>query len=196
MDILGGVSRKATQIYDHLDKKILNDILPDYQNNQAQASVAAPPPVNTAITKQDGPVTYEMMRDYAEQAGARYPHLAAAQFQLESGGGESPSGRYNYFGVKAGDNEPGVYLPTTEYRNGVPETEDAKFKHYDSPQASMNELVDRWYKNYEGYTGVNAQPTIDAAAKDLYAQSFATDPNYATKLKDIYAPKLASLGGQ
>lgn len=182
MDILNGISRKAGAIYDYLDKKILNDILPNHQNNQESVPVTAPPPVNIETAKPDGPVTYEMMRNYAEQAGARYPDLAASQWAVESNRGEAPSGDFNYFGIQAGPNEPGVWLPTTEYRNGVPVTEEAKFKHFDSPKASMKELVDRWYKDHKHYTGANSQPTIEAAAQYLFNQGYATDPKYAAKL--------------
>ena len=184
-DDIHALTRKAGEIYNHLDKNILNDILPNLTKNDAvQTTVpeAAPPSVNIKSPESDGPVTYEMMKDYAEQAGARYPGLAAAQFQVESAGGDSPSGDYNYFGIKAGADESGVWLPTTEYRNGVPVTEEAKFKNFNSPQESMNELVSRWHKNYKDYTGVNSQPTIEAAAQDLFDQGYANDPNYAAKL--------------
>ena len=176
---------KVSEFYKHLDEEVLNDILPNLTTNdsvQTTVPEAAPPSVNIKSPESDGPVTYEMMRDYAEQAGARFPDLPASQWALESGSGKAPSGDFNYFGIQAGPNEPGVWLPTTEYRNGVPVTEKAKFKHFPSPQASINELVNRWYKNYKGYTGANSQPTIEAAAQYLYNQGYATDPKYAAKL--------------
>ena len=196
MDFLNNLTRKAGEIYNYLDVNILNDILPNLvKNSSVQTTVpvqstSAPAPAQLELAE-NGIPTYELMKQYAEQAGATYPDLAAAQFQLESAGGLSPSGTYNYFGVKAGPDESGVLLPTTEYIGGRPVQVNARFKNYNSPQEAMIELVNRWHKDYDGYTGVNAQPTIDAAAQDLYNQSYATDPSYAAKLKEVYQPYLA-----
>ena len=40
-------------------------------------------------------------------SGAAHPQLVAAQWALESGWGKTPSGKNNYFGIKAGSGESG-----------------------------------------------------------------------------------------
>lgn len=46
------------------------------------------------------------IRDAAEAAGIMHPDVIAAQWALETGWGKSESGKYNYWGVKAGNGEP------------------------------------------------------------------------------------------
>ena len=45
--------------------------------------------------------------------------------------------------------------------------------------------MDRWYKNWEEYKGVNNATSREGAAKMLVSQGYATDPKYAEKLIDI-----------
>ena len=43
-----------------------------------------------------------------------------------------------------------------------------------------------WYKDYKGYTGVETgSENAGQVAEKLQAETFATDPNYADKLKKI-----------
>jgi hypothetical protein len=46
-------------------------------------------------------------------------------------------------------------------------------------------LVNRWYKNYKQYSGINNAKTTLEAAQQLTTQGYATDPTYAAKLITI-----------
>ncbi|NBX71385.1 hypothetical protein EBQ91_00525, partial [bacterium] len=52
-------------------------------------------------------------------------------------------------------------------------------------------LVDRWYKDYKGYKGVNNAANRNEAAKQLKEQGYATDPDYPTKLIQVMDQKLS-----
>jgi hypothetical protein len=127
------------------------------------------------------------IRDMAAQAGAAHPDLVAAQWALESGWGASPSGRNNFFGLKAAPGESGSTMRTQEHLGGKNVTIPDSFMNFESPQDSVNTLVNRWYKDYKGYKGVNRAQTAVEAADQLKAQGYATDPSYSAKLKDLVA---------
>ena len=132
---------------------------------------------------------YKQFYDMAQKAGAKYPELVAAQFALESGYGSAISGSNNYFGLKATDSESGAMKGTTEFTGGVEGATTAKFMNFGSAQESVNTLVNRWYKDYGNYKGVNRASSAQDAAKQLQQQGYATDPNYASKLKRIMKQK-------
>ena len=131
--------------------------------------------------------TFQGIVDMAKKSGAAHPQLVAAQWALESGWGKTPSGKNNYFGIKAGAGESGTSKQTWEVYGGKEVTTDARFKNFDTPQAGVDELVNRWHKDYKGYSGVNRGKTAQEAADLLVQEKYATDPNYATKLKKIMA---------
>ncbi len=121
----------------------------------------------------------------AGSAGAKFPELVAAQMILESAGGTALSGTNNFFGMKATAAESSTAKRTTEFRDGVERAETANFKNYSSPQESVNDLVNKWYKDYPGYQGVNNANSLEEAAMMLQQQGYATDPEYAQKLIQI-----------
>ena len=123
--------------------------------------------------------------DMAKTAGAKYPQLVAAQWALESGWGKTPSGKNNFFGIKAGAGEQGTSKQTWEVYGGKEVNTSARFKDFDSPQGSVNELVSRWHKDYKNYSGVNNASDAFSAADMLTSEGYATDPKYAEKLKKI-----------
>ena len=123
----------------------------------------------------------------AQNSGAAYPALVAAQWQLESGAGKAISGKNNFFGIKATGQEAGTVKNTWEESNGQAYNTSARFKDFASPQASVDELVNRWHKNYKGYSGVNNAGTRADAARMLKSEGYATDSKYADKLVRIMA---------
>jgi len=121
----------------------------------------------------------------AKKAGAKFPEVVAAQWALESAWGEHTSGHFNYFGVKAADGEPYSTCTTWEHYDGKDVTIQAKFKDFDSMQDCIDDLVTKWYKDYKGYKGVNRAQSIGECCQLLVAESYATDPHYASKLMSI-----------
>jgi len=62
---------------------------------------------------------------------------------------------------------------------------DAWFKNFTSLDACVGYIVDRWYKDYKGYKGVNRASTPEECAQLLVKEGYATDPLYATKLQRL-----------
>ncbi len=131
----------------------------------------------------------------AKTAGAKYPEVVAAQWQLESASGSAVSGKNNYFGIKAAKGEAGTVKSTWEHIGGQDITTNAKFKDFQTPQDSVNHLVSQWHKDYKGYSGVNNAEDAYAAARMLRTEGYATDPNYTTKLINIMKTNGYQRGG-
>jgi hypothetical protein len=123
-------------------------------------------------------LTWNDVQTLAKQTGAKYPELVAAQWALESNWGKDTSGKNNFFGIKG----TGTKCVTKEFINGKEITITDEFQDFASPLECVKYLVDRWYKNFKSYRGVNNAPDRDSAARDLVRQGYATDPKYAEKL--------------
>jgi len=66
--------------------------------------------------------------------------------------------------------------------------------NFGSAQESVNTLVNRWYKDYGSYKGVNRASSAQEAADQLQQQGYATDPRYSQKLKDIMRSNRSVVG--
>ena len=122
----------------------------------------------------------------ARTAGAKFPELVAAQWQLESAGGTATSGRNNFFGLKGS----GTTTKTQEFINNQWITVSDSFIDFPDIQTCVVYLVDRWYKDYKSYKGINNSASAEDAARQLQHQGYATDPTYADKLIRILNDKL------
>ena len=126
---------------------------------------------------------------YAQTLSKKYGILASisiAQAAHESNWDNSKlSSKYNnYFGVKTQDETAGksVVLETTEYVDGKPETQKARFAVYSDWKDSMKEHAETLV-NGNTWNPNQFQDVLDAknykeAAKALYKDSYATDVNY------------------
>ena len=128
------------------------------------------------------PGTFQNMYLLAKEAGAKYPELVAAQWQLESASGTAVSGTNNFFGMKASGSESATAKATQEVFNGQTITTTANFKNYRTPYEAVEDLVNRWYMDYKSYRGVNNASSAIEAAQMLGNQNYATDPKYSQKL--------------
>lgn len=93
----------------------------------------------------------------------------------------------NLFGVKGTGDAGFVMMPTREYLNGQWVTVNAKFAKYSSVYASMVDYVD-FLKRNPRYTagGVFSASTPVEQFQRLQASGYATDPNYAGILSNVY----------
>jgi flagellum-specific peptidoglycan hydrolase FlgJ len=129
----------------------------------------------------------------AKSSGDRFPELVAAQAALESGWGSSPSGKNNYFGQKAGDNEPGTVRRTREVYGGKDAYIDAKFKDYDDESASVKDRIKKWSYKYGDAKDVETAASrlqLPGGAeipgsKEKSHGAYATDPNYVSTVSRI-----------
>ena len=117
----------------------------------------------------------------AKAAGSKYPEVVAAQWALESGWGKHTSGTHNYFGLKGS----GSNVNTQEFLNGKWVTIKAGFIDFPDLYTCVCYLVERWYKDFGRYKGVNRAKSAEECARLLVTEGYATDPNYATKLIGI-----------
>ena len=73
-------------------------------------------------------------------------------------------------------------MSTTEFVGGMEIKMDAWFKNFATMSDCVAYIVDRWYKDYKDYTGVNRASTPTECAQLLVREGYATDPAYADKL--------------
>lgn len=135
--------------------------------------------------------TWQGVANLAKAEGAKWPQLVAAQWALESDWGKRPSGAHNYFGLKG---LKGATRTTTEVIGGEEVSTEAVFLDFDSLAASVRYLVGRWYRDWDGYEGINRAATIEQAAAQLKTQGYATDPRYDDKLLDLVRRNSAPTG--
>lgn len=117
----------------------------------------------------------------AKAAGAKFPECVAAQWALESDWGKRFSGKWNAFGLKGS----GSNVNTQEFINGKWITIQAGFIDFPDLTTCITYLVERWYKDFGRFKGVNRANTKEECAKLLVEEGYATDPNYADKLIQI-----------
>ena len=122
--------------------------------------------------------TWKGVRAAAAKAGAKFPQVVAAQWALESGWGKHTSGKNNYFGLKGSGSE----RETKEFINGQWVTIKAGFIDFPDLQTCVSYLVDRWYRDYKQYKGVNRAASPEECARLLVTEGYATDPQYSEKL--------------
>ncbi|GHA84252.1 flagellar assembly peptidoglycan hydrolase FlgJ [Modicisalibacter luteus] len=115
--------------------------------------------------------------------------LILAQAALETGWGrhEIPTrdggNSHNLFGIKAGSHWQGdtTDITTTEYVNGRATKQVDRFRVYDSFEDAFTDYA-RLIGDNPRYASVLTAPNAKAAAQELQAAGYATDPAYADKL--------------
>jgi hypothetical protein len=122
--------------------------------------------------------TWKGVKAAAAKAGAKFPQVVAAQWALESGYGKHFSGTWNAFGLKGS----GTERETKEFINGQWVTIKAGFIDFPDLQTCVSYLVDRWYRDYQRFKGVNRATSAEDCARLLVTEGYATDPQYAEKL--------------
>ncbi len=109
------------------------------------------------------------------------PRLVIAQSALETGYGQHAPGN-NYFGIKGGE---GPQLNTTEAGpNGELVPAKAAFRTYGSPGESAQDYA-QFLTSNPRYAGVLAAKDLPGQIDAMGKSGYATDPNYAAKLRQI-----------
>ena len=131
----------------------------------------------------------------AEQAAQRLgvdPRYLVAQAALETGWGGSiiqgeTGSSYNLFGIKAhgGWAGPSAEVLTTEYYNGQPVKESARFRAYDSFAQSFEDYADFLQGNGRYQEALKSADNPDKFMSELQKAGYATDPQYASKVNQI-----------
>lgn len=133
--------------------------------------------------------TWEEILGIAKTAGAKFPECVAAQWALESGWGKHTSGKNNFFGLKGA----GSTVDTQEFVNGKWITIKAGFIDFPDLYTCVTYLVERWYKDFGNYKGVNRAKDRNECAYLLVKEGYATDSDYAKKLIQIMDRQIGTI---
>lgn len=109
------------------------------------------------------------------------PRLVLAQSALETGWGQSVPGN-NYFGIKGG-NGPAIATKEAGPDGKLYDTAD-RFRGYKDPGESADDYA-RFLQTQSRYAPVLAAKGIDAQIDAMGKSGYASDPNYAAKLRSI-----------
>lgn len=118
----------------------------------------------------------------AQQTGID-PRIVIAQAALESAWGRRAPGN-NFFGIKSHGQPGGNTFATTEVVNGQPIRTRDSFRAY----GSMGESADgyaQFLRQNPRYRPMLQAQGLDAQIQALGASGYATDPNYAAKIRQI-----------
>lgn len=111
------------------------------------------------------------------------PRFVIAKSALETGWGSAAPGN-NYFGVKSHGRPGGQTLTTTEVGSGGPYSTRDSFRQYGNVGESARDYID-FLKSNSRYAPLLAAPTLEDQIAAVGQSGYATDPNYAAKLRRI-----------
>lgn len=168
-----------------------------------QKIMQAKPVVESQVSSSQASITFDSPESFvqhllpmAKQAAQRIgvtPEVILSQAALETGWGQhiinKNDGRssHNLFNIKADSRWQGdrAATGTLEYRDGVAVKEQAQFRSYNSYQDSFNDYVD-FLQTQPRYQDALKQTDNPGQFIDgLHKAGYATDPNYADKIKQI-----------
>lgn len=182
-----------SRLQEHLTPEQIDEFFTTFRAGPTKPPATVPPMAELiAATTGDVANTWEGIEMAARIAGAKFPALVAAQWALESGWGKSVDAikANNYFGLKALSG--GVIKQTKEEDTGNVREVTARFMTFPTIRAGVEYLVTRWYRDFEGYKGVNRANTIEEAARLLMVEGYATDARTPEDPKD-YRDKLLDI---
>jgi len=163
-----------------------NDVPSAYSDNFQQAFVQRMTPYALQASQESGVAAPLMLGQAALESG-----WGRREIRLPDG-----SNSYNLFGIKATGNWNGkvAEVTTTEYQNGIPHKQVAKFRAYGSYAEAFSDYANMLGNNPRYASVVQEGQGAPAAAQALQRAGYATDPNYATKLAKVMS-RINTLGG-
>ncbi len=164
--------------------------------------LATPEAKIQTLTKQstikfDSPASFvQQLLPMAKQAAQRIgvtPEVILSQAALETGWGQhvinkaDGSSSYNLFNIKADSRWQGdrAAIGTVEYSDGVAVKEQAQFRSYNSYQDSFNDYIDFLQTQPRYQNALKQTHDSEQFIEDLHKAGYATDPDYADKVKKI-----------
>jgi len=145
----------------------------------------------------DSPKSFvQQLLPMAKQAAQRIgvtPEVILSQAALETGWGQhiidKADGRssHNLFNIKADSRWQGEQATkgTIEYHDGVAVKEQAQFRSYDNYQDSFNDYVDFLQTQPRYQNALKQTHDPEQFIDGLHKAGYATDPDYADKIKQI-----------
>lgn len=137
------------------------------------------------------------LRPFAEQAAKELgvePRVIMAQAALETGWGRSliknsnGSNSFNVFNIKADKSWQGrqAQVPTLEFEDGIAKKVNAGFRSYTSFEQSFQDYVSFIKSNPRYHNALKQVGNAERYMHELQRAGYATDPNYANKVMNIY----------
>jgi flagellar protein FlgJ len=135
---------------------------------------------------------WEHAKTAAQKIGLN-PAVMIAQAALETGWGkhvipkQDGGSSFNLFNIKADRSWQGEHAKkmTLEFEQGLPVKKQANFRAYDSIKESINDYVDFLQSNPRYSKALNNVDKPEQYLDDLQKAGYATDPNYARKIKNV-----------
>ena len=134
------------------------------------------------------PIFYKL----AKEAGHKFPELTAAQAMLETGNGESPSGKNNYLGLQASlsqiEKGQSTNLETQEDLGRGLENTRRDFVDFDDIRDQMKQYNEEWNEPFRDRKGIVSVNTVEEAIDLIQSRPndlYATDKNYKTKVLQL-----------
>ena len=134
------------------------------------------------------PIFYKL----AKEAGHKFPELTAAQAMLETGNGESPSGKNNYLGLQASlsqiEKGQSTNLETQEDLGRGLENTRRDFVDFDDIRDQMKQYNEEWNEPFRDRKGIVSVDTVEEAIDLIQSRPndlYATDKNYKTKVLQL-----------
>lgn len=134
---------------------------------------------------------WPMAEKAASKIGAA-PEAIIAQAALETGWGkhilqDKQGSSFNLFNIKADSRWSGDYTSKNvlEYHNGQPIQEQSRFRSYADYQQSFDDYVDFLQSNPRYQNALQQAGNPERFVEQLHKAGYATDPQYASKLKRI-----------
>lgn len=134
---------------------------------------------------------WPMAEKAASKIGAA-PEAIIAQAALETGWGkhilqDKQGSSFNLFNIKADSRWSGDYTSKNvlEYHNGQPIQEQSRFRSYADYQQSFDDYVAFLQSNPRYQTALQNAGNPERFVEQLHKAGYATDPQYASKLKRI-----------
>ncbi|RRS09052.1 flagellar assembly peptidoglycan hydrolase FlgJ [Pseudoalteromonas sp. J010] len=178
---------------------------------RADADIATNQPAPTTIKQSDALSTQssdeqtgfgspkefvESVWNYAQSAAKKLglnPAVMVAQAALETGWGKhiiskhDGSSSFNLFNIKADGRWDGesAKKSTLEFEGGLPVKKQAHFRAYHSLEQSFNDYVSFLQENPRYKQALAKADDSHAYLDELQSAGYATDPNYANKIKSV-----------
>lgn len=123
----------------------------------------------------------------ATEGKSMNPLVLVAQAALETGWGKHVPAGNNYYGIKAGASWSGPVqdLDSPEFENGRMVSRNSRFRAYPSVLESMQDYVALITGNERYAAAADKSFDPDRYFDEIQRAGYATDPNYASKLKNI-----------
>jgi flagellar protein FlgJ len=178
--------------------------------NTGTTTVASVEADNNLVQQIPKPTTFETPEKFvdtlwplAQQAAAKLgvkPQVLLAQAALETGWGKAiiqqkdGTSSHNLFNIKADGRWTGkkATVPTLEYIDGVAVRQTAGFRAYDSFAESFQDYVDFLQNNPRYNDALQQAHDPEKFIQALHEAGYATDPQYAEKVKRIVTQELKS----